>query len=363
MSIVYNTLLLFLLGGLGWFIFKLLHMPAPAILGSITVIGVLRILDFPLANTPAFFSPFIQILLGVYVGSKINRDTVKELKVLIKPVFIVVVWSLLTVFFLGRLLFSMTSLDLYTSLLSSAMGGLPEMTIIALSTDANIAVIIVMQTARMVSTIALFPYILNFWVKKNDESSNSNTNMIEEDSKEKVSKIVKKEELKTWKLFFWWSFTLAVASLGGYLLLSVGFPAGGMVGGMLFTVVFSLLGFKIQSIPTKAFGVILVGVGIMVSDTITPDTLEIIMSGSLFLPILVMLITVFSTSFLVAFIIHKTTGWDYPTCFLAAAPGGFTVMTALAIKYNKDPFKVSIIHLFRLIGIKVVVPLAFMLFS
>jgi uncharacterized membrane protein AbrB (regulator of aidB expression) len=45
---------------------------------------------------------------------------------------------------------------------------------------------------------------------------------------------------------------------------------------------------------------------------------------------------------------------------LAAAPGGFTIMTVLAVKYNKNPFQVSMLHLVRLLAIKSVVPLVFL---
>jgi len=62
----------------------------------------------------------------------------------------------------------------------------------------------------------------------------------------------------------------------------------------------------------------------------------------------------------VAWIIHRLTGWDLPTSLLAAAPGGFTVMTALAIKHDLDPVKISMLHLCRLFTIKMFIPFIFM---
>jgi uncharacterized membrane protein AbrB (regulator of aidB expression) len=47
---------------------------------------------------------------------------------------------------------------------------------------------------------------------------------------------------------------------------------------------------------------------------------------------------------------------------LAAAPAGFSVMTALAVDYDKDPFRVSMTHLCRLLAVKTIVPFVFMFF-
>jgi len=53
------------------------------------------------------------------------------------------------VFLLGVLLRSTTSLDLYTSLLSSSLGGLSGMTVIALASGADVTVVVIMQTFRL----------------------------------------------------------------------------------------------------------------------------------------------------------------------------------------------------------------------
>jgi len=68
---------------------------------------------------------------------------------------------------------------------------------------------------------------------------------------------------------------------------------------------------------------------------------------------------VFLTALVVAVLIQRMAGWDLPLSLLAAAPGGFTVMTAIAIHYGYDPFRVSMVHLARLLAIKTVVPVVF----
>ncbi len=79
-------------------------------------------------------------------------------------------------------------------------------------------------------------------------------------------------------------------------------------------------------------------------------------------PILIVTVIIFFSSILVAFLISRIYTWDFPTSFLAAAPSGMAVMTALAIDFNINPFYISISHLCRLLAVKTVIPFVFMLF-
>lgn len=380
-QVVLDLVFLFFLGSCGWALFALLRLPIPALMGTIAVVGTLRVMGYPLPLGPDFLSPFIQIILGLYVGSKVTGETVQELKTMVFPVVIIVIWALSVVFVLGFILSRVTYLDPITAVLSSSMGGLPEMTVIALSTNADIAVIIIIQTIRMIGTVVAFPFLLNVWMKKNGSEEKVEAAINEESrgglagqlsnlfsylkelrgaaiqvnlSKQGVVSSVSSAGKSI--------ISLAIAGAGGIILMQLGLPAGAMVGSMLFVAAASLFGTPVVTPSPKAFGFMLVGVGLMVSDNFMPGTFDALLSGSLLLPIIVATVFVFLSSLLVAFVIHRFVGWDFPTSFLAAAPGGFTVMTTLAIKYKKDPFRISMLHLCRLLAIKSVVPFVFMIF-
>ncbi len=365
-----DLLILFFLGSLGWALFTPLKIPAAALLGTITVVGTLRIAGYPLPMAPDFFSPAVQIFLGLFVGSKVTRDTVNQLKGMIPPALLIVIWALGLVFGMGYFIARITYLDPVTAILSSSVGGLPEMTVIGLDTNADIPAMITIKLARMLATIFTFPFLVKLVVNNDMEKSNFPVDNEEKRSsgnkrsglKEMLNKLVNldvKLLLISMRLSL---MSLGIAAAGGLLLINLGVPAGGMVGSMFFVAAASLLGVPVITPSPRGFGFMLVGVGLMVADNLVPETVDTFLTDGIIVPILISTIIVFITSFLVAFMIHKLAGWDFTTSFLAAAPGGFTIMTTLAIKYNKDPFRVSILHLCRLLAIKSVVPFVFMLY-
>ena len=354
MELIREIIILFGLGFLGWGLFHLLRLPSAPILGSIFLIGTLRALELPLPESPDFIAPGIQIILGLYIGAKVNRDTIKELRKLAKPAGIISGWALSVIFVFGPILSRFTWLDNYTAILSSSIGGLPEMTILAQAVGADMGVIVVMQSLRMIATIVLFPLLFSKWFgNKLQEDTTAAIKADHSNAKETVAG----HPLKELPGVF---FSLGVAALGGYIFLQVGVPAGGMVGAMFFVAAASVAGLGIKPLGPKLFSPMLVGVGVMVSGNFSRATVDMLISGSLVWPLILLTGLIFLSSFGIAWIIGRVTGWDPATSFLAAAPGGFTIMTVLAVKYNKNPFQVSMLHLVRLLAIKSVVPLVFM---
>lgn len=382
--------------------FKLLRLPVPSLLGTIAVIGTLRGLGVELPLPPPFLSLLLQVMIGIIVGSRITQEVAASLKDMLKPALVIVTWALSIVFLLGIFLANVTYLDIFTAVLSSSMGGLPEITMIALATNADVAVIIIIQTVRMLATIVVFPFILKSWMAREGEkieggvegvASVEAPNVLARNNYGKkrdrtalfpgyyfVVEVVRKAEswaaekwveikqrsvsyLRQRKAFFpfikSFIFTLILALAGGISLHYIGIPAGAMVGATLLVAFFSLKGFPVITLPPLVFELMLIGVGIIVSANITPNTVEVLISGKILPPLLLSTLIIFLSSFLVSYIISKVADWDYPTSFLAAAPGGFTVMTALAVTYEKNPFRVSMLHLSRLISLKTVIPLFF----
>ena len=374
LDLIIEIAVLFGLGSLGWLLFYLLRIPAPALLGTIAVVGAVRMFGLPLPESPEFFSPLVQIALGLYVGSKVTRETVKELKSMVLPAIIIAAWALSVFFLLGSFLSRATYLDPITAMLSSSMGGLPEMTIIALATEADLAVIIVMQAVRMILTMVLFPLILKVWMRKEKAESIKQQPFPDAPRKQETlnhtdaaadTRQHEQGYLSYTTLGFVGNILVSVAfaAAGGGLFLYLGVPAGGMVGATFFIAFLSLYG-RIEVVPpsTKLFGIMLLAIGLMVTDNITADAVEVILSGNILIPIAISTVIIFATSLGVALLIHRVSGWDFPTSFLAAAPGGFTIMVTLAISYDKNPFRVSILHLCRLLAIKSVVPFVFMFY-
>ena len=379
----------------GWFLLALIRMPASEVLGPALLIGVLRVMEIDLPTSPGFLFQGAQVVIGIFVGSMLTRDTLRELKPMALSALIIVTWALSIVFFIGFALSRYSQLDLYTAMLSASMGGLPEITVIAIASGAGVAVIVIMQMLRLLGTIFIFPLVLSRMDKKEKrlekESAGrltgkamNNSNV--EDAGEYgdrnyhltagvtdsfIAYYNRIKEFFTYESLAYMVYsikdswlrvlvTLVIASAGGILVEWIGVPAGLLVGSTVFVGAASIMGVPVSRLSTTLFNLLLVLIGITIADIVTPDTFAPMGEAAFLVPILLATAFMFVTSFGVAWIIYRITEWDFATSFLAAAPGGFTVMTALAIKYNRDPFKVSMLHLCRLLSINIFIPLVFM---
>lgn len=368
---------LFALGAAGWAVFRWVRFPVPSLLGALAVIGALRALDLPVPDSPQHLYPVVQMLLGVYVGTQVDRDAVRRLKSLVVPAVLIGIWALLLVFVFGWVLGRVTWLDTYTAVLSSSVGGLAEMIVLSMAVGADVAVVTIIQMFRMLTAIAVFPLLFRRMLLA------APANGVAQPVGAPVSRMADdpdcatavadlrdpehgrdshRETIAAWlttqphQLLF----TLALAAAGGWVFSTLGVPAGMMVGAMFFVAGASVAGLPVRSLHPLVVDLLMLSVGIMVTDNVSPDTTAVLASGALLGPLLISTAVVFASSFFMGWVIHRVSGWDPPTSFLAAAPGGLTVMTLLAAHYGKDSFRVSMIHLARLLVIKTIVPFVFM---
>jgi len=88
--IIQDTAILFFLGICGWRLFSVLNFPAATILGTLTVIGILRITGYPLPTPPDYIFLMVQVMLGCSAGTKITKESVGGLRTMIVPASIIV---------------------------------------------------------------------------------------------------------------------------------------------------------------------------------------------------------------------------------------------------------------------------------
>jgi uncharacterized protein len=364
MSTVLNLFILLAIGMIGWAVFELLHFPIASLLGPLITIGILRVLQVNIPMSPSFLHFIIQVVLGLNIGLRFTRDTLLELKQMILPSIIIIVYALTTAFGLGSLVSHFTVLDIYTSILSSSIGGLPEMTILAIATGSQVTVVVLIQTLRMVTTLVIFPLILKRYiiVNKGDipkyRKCKKRNVLSTITSFSTLIRITQKDNFNHYSLKNIFLIAL-IASSGGFLFFYLNIPAGAMVGSMFFTSIASLCG-VISTVSLKIQSFTKLGVGIMVSNNISSQTVVFLTSANLLFPIGMSISLTIISSLAIAYLIFKLTSWDLPTCFLAAAPAGLTVMAAIAIENDISPFKISILHFCRLFILKSVVPFVFM---
>ena len=386
MALLRDTVILFLLGSLGWGLFTLIKFPVPALLGTIFLIGGLRAANISVPLPPEFLYPLVQLMFGLQIGSGLTKDSTKTFKEMLIPLLIVTTWALTILFLLGYIADKLTFLDLKTAILSSSVGGLPEMTVLALATNADVSIVVIAQTLRMIGTVIGLPLIIHFMVekeggknknsRKNDRETSAWFKTLFIDKAQKVYvnllSIIRKAGhpiqsfslcgnkgfLKTCKVIF---VSITIALIGGSLFYYIGVPAGLMVGSTFFIALASIKGLEVINVPRGVIGVIQIGLGLEVSKNISKETFEVLASGELLITLLLLTLVTILTSIVIALLVHKVSKWDLVTCLMACAPAGFTVMIALAIDYGKNSLQVTMLQMVRVLAIKICVPIFFML--
>ncbi|MDY6827566.1 MAG: AbrB family transcriptional regulator [Bacillota bacterium] len=401
LKIVWETILLFMLGSVGWALFSKLRIPVAPFLGSLAVLTILRTLGVDVPLSPAWLFPFMQVLIGIRIGAMVNRNNIRALRTMIIPAIIIVLWAQSIIFIMGTVMTNLTSLDLPTALLSFSMAGVVEMTIIGMDVDADLGFIIMMQMARLLITFILFPIIIRKLIgKQNDETgrigellhghppagSEENT-LPEKKPPAGFKQMIYSSIAPFWYLFQpgkqqhnnpsekinrWMRINyrpagriiliFLVAIGGGAIFYQLGVPAGMMVGSMFAVALITMMGVEPLLIPPRIFNLLLVGMGIVVADNMLPEQLTKLSDPRMLMLVAIAITVIFATSFMVALLIRRFSGRDFPTCLLASSPAGLFVMTILAIRYDKDPFFVSMLLLCKVLSIQIIVPFVFLYF-
>ena len=125
-------------------------------------------------------------MFGLHIGGGLTREATKKLKEMLIPILIVITWALTILFLLGGILEKITFLDLKTAILSSSIGGLPEMTVLALATNADVSIIVIAQSFRMIGTLIVLPLIIQFMVAKEGKKEIIKETNRKENTKESV---------------------------------------------------------------------------------------------------------------------------------------------------------------------------------
>ena len=340
--------ILYVIGCAGWQLCRKLKVPSPALLGSLAFIGILRAfgLDFP--TTPDWLSKGTQILLGFYMGSTLTKEAVRQTRQILTPAVVVGIWAISTAFIGGGILAAFTPLDFKTGVLSASTGGITEMVVLGLEIGADSLTVVILQTFRVIVSMSLYPLVAKLLLKRQPAVALTQS----------AANGEQQGPINYGKL----AASLAFSVVGGLLLSALKVPAGAMIGSLAFMVVANMLGFGEQLSSPLLLGLLLTAVGMGVADSITPETISAILSGTMLWTLVVTLFISFLSSGLLTIIVHKLTGWDWVTCILACAPAGVSSMPIIAMEINVDPLPISLLHLCRLFTIKACVPIMGVLF-
>ena len=342
MSIFMTFFLIILLGFLGYFLFDLFKIPGSAITGSLVLVALFSSFGVAWAELPSFTSTFFQIIIGIAIGCRFDREKLPQMKRLVLPGLLVSVWMLLTGLICGFLLTSFTDLELGTALYSSVPGGIAEMGLIALSHDLSVPMVSMFQLARVIVVQMAVPIIALKWKSVRDVSPVSSADFEGTGETNNNGNWVKVLA------------TFLIGSLGGLMARSLGVPVGGMLGAMVATGFLRTAGFPLQGFPRGIVTIAQIGIGSYLGMTFSPETASNLQM--MLLPTIGFSVFLVISGIALAFVARTVFGWDLTTSLLACSAAGVTQMSAIALDMKADAVTVGLVQIMRLALIVLTMP-------
>ncbi|MGB4438614.1 MAG: AbrB family transcriptional regulator, partial [Sedimentibacter sp.] len=264
MDVGYEILLLvtlscmFVLGFIGFKLFEFIKIPAPALTGSLFTNAIATSMGANWVNIPIEINIFLQILIGIMIGSQFNNDKIKQIKNLALPGLIVALWMVIVGLGLGFLIAKLTNIDLGTALFSAAPGGLSEMSILAITYKLDVPKVVMFQFLRIVVVYFTVPIMAFRFHNTLDNKSN-------------LECIISNVDNKSNKEEYHLAFTFLIGTLSGFIAWKIGIPAGGIIGPIFVVGGFRCINYKIKALPKKYIAFAQIGLGASLGLTFTPD--------------------------------------------------------------------------------------------
>ncbi|MDD3393744.1 MAG: AbrB family transcriptional regulator [Anaerotignum sp.] len=146
-------------GGVAGFLFFKLKVPGGMMVGALLAVSVLSVFtDF--AYMPSYARVAAQITAGAFIACTVEKSDLKRLPHIVKPAAILLGGMLCLNLVMGFVIHGVTGLDWITSFMCAVPGGMSDTPIIAADMGGNGGKVAVMQFARLLTGIGLFPSLI-----------------------------------------------------------------------------------------------------------------------------------------------------------------------------------------------------------
>ncbi len=320
-----------------------LKIPAGGMIGSIFGAALFNVL-FGISYAPWFLKIITQSCAGGYLGARIHKEDVLNLRNMIRPIGIMLGGLMLLNIEMGLLITRITDMDLATALLSCTPGGVTEMSLIAPELGAEPAQVTLMHLVRLLSVFGIFPAMLSLLSGRFDAHPAGAPGSCGPTPKEQ-------ENISTGRNAL---ITLAIALTAGPLGYLSGIPSGTLVFAVFAVAAYNIWKGKAY-LPGDKRKYVQVGAGLLIGSGIT--TADIMGMGGVLLPAVIMVIGYIAANIVLSFIIRRFTDVDLTTALFATSPGGVSDMCIIAMDLGGDAPKVATMQLFRLVSALTIFPM------
>ncbi len=338
-----SLMLVFLLGYLGYRVFRFFHIPGGAITGSLLLVAIFSCLGVGWANIPSYFNTFFQVVLGTAVGCKFDRETAPRIKTLIVPSLFVTVSMAGISLVMGVLLAKITGIEPGTAFYASMPGGLAEMSLLAMERNLNAPVVTLFQYMRVLATFISVPLIALRYNQGVKEEA-AGLAAAPEAGGDKNNKAGAYQIITT----------LVIGGVSGFTAKAIGVPVGGLLGAMTVVGLLRILGVTLKPLPRRLVIFAQIGLGVYLGTTFSQEVVATLYR--LLIPTVIFSVVIVLIGVILGVLIHRFWGLDLVTSLLACAAAGVTQMSAIALDMDADAVTVGLLQAFRYAVTMMVMP-------
>jgi membrane AbrB-like protein len=331
-------LLTFLVAFLGGWLFFMLSLPLPWVLGAMAAILIWKVLLPPPAKVRPVIKNGALVVLGVVFGLQFTRSTIQQVAPYLLPYLVITALTIGCCIVLGILFARWTETDKISSIFGFIPGGLTEMVVTGQAVGANPGTVVFLQTIRLLSVLSVVPFLVTVWFTPPGEPPALNT-----------SPTVAAPLTGEAAAYLWY----ALPAFGAWLLRKV-VPASYVLVPMLMTALLHIMGIPLHVIPQEllVFSQIVVGIGL--GESVSYKDLRAV--GRQWWRVLALVAAMIVLSMALGVALNVFTGMSMSTALLSVAPGGLIEMALTASSVGADAAVVTSLQMVRLFTIIGAVP-------
>lgn len=327
-----NNIIVLLLAILLSLILNAAHVLLPFMFGPI-IASVICVRVFRLEiEWPFWLSQIGLVLLGVQIGSTFTKNVILDIKDDWLTIILITVMLLGLALVIAFFFKKIAKVNTETAILSVIPGALSQMLIMAEENKrANIMVVSLTQTSRIIFVVILVPFIAYFF---RDNGSNG--------SAEKATTKVLTDVVSMPQILL-----LALAVFIVYIIMSkINFPTKQLLAPIIVLISWNLitgLTFTLDSyIIASAQVIYMIRIGLQIAKLLDQ------MKGRIAVAIAFQNVLLILLAFIMVLLISMVSNHSVNELFLGAAPGGMSQIVLVAIETGADVALISSYHIFRI---------------
>ncbi|WP_400194561.1 AbrB family transcriptional regulator [Lysinibacillus telephonicus] len=330
MAIAKSYLLTAVLGVIGAFVFQLLHIPMPWLLGPLLTVLVLQLTTPLPLKWNKHFRNFGLVIAGYSIGHAFTLEALADIRLYLPVMISLNVLYILLFIFISWVIVKRVMVDQLSALTSCVPGGMTQIVAYAEEQGSkNIAMITFYQVLRVLCIIGFVPLLIA------GSSSSSSTSVSDT------------QYNFTFLLFF------ALSYIAGFIAMKIKIPTGYMLGPVFLFIGLQLANIEIPEIPVSALHIAQIVMGIYIGLLLKKENLHL--SRKLIFYAFVSSFLYIASAYGLALLMMQFYPLDFKTSFLSIVPGGLDQMGIISTSVHADSTVVTAFQLFRVLVVSIAI--------